>query len=92
MIPEPAGQIDPQLDATVDAIIRDVGSDPSCLLDVVQAIQRRYGFISNDAINAVAAGLHMHPVEILDTVSFYAFLNRTPRAASTFAFPRRPYR
>jgi [NiFe] hydrogenase diaphorase moiety large subunit len=79
MIPEHAGEIDPQLDATVDAIIRDIGSDRSRLLDVVQAIQRRYGFISDDAINAVAAGLHMHAVEVEDTVSFYAFLNRTPK-------------
>ena len=80
MIPEHAGQIDPQLDATVDAIIRNNGSDPSRLLDVVQAIQRRYGFISNDAINAVAAGLHMHAVEVLDTVSFYAFSIELPKA------------
>ncbi len=79
MIPEQAGQTDPELNAAVDAIIREIGSERCDLLDVVQAVQRRYGFISNDAIKAVAAGLRMHAVEVEDTVSFYAFLNRTPK-------------
>jgi NADH:ubiquinone oxidoreductase subunit E len=63
----------------VEAVVRDLGSDRSRLLDIVQAVQRQYGWISYEARVAIAGALGMRAVEVEDTVSFYAFLNRTPK-------------
>ncbi len=64
---------------TVEAIVRETGGDRTRLLDVLLAVQEQFGFISDDAIRAISAGLHIHPVEVEDTLSFYAFLNRKPK-------------
>jgi len=66
-------------EATVEQFIADVGADPTRLLDVALAVQRRFGHISNEAVAAMARGLGLHAVEVEDMVSFYAFLDRKPR-------------
>ncbi len=64
---------------TVEAIIRETGGDRTRLLDVLLAVQEQFGFISDNAIRAISTGLHIHPVEVEDTLSFYAFLKRKPK-------------
>jgi [NiFe] hydrogenase diaphorase moiety large subunit len=66
-------------DAAVQQFIADVGADRTRLLDVALAVQKRFGYISNEAVGAMARGLGLHAVEVEDTVSFYAFLDRIPR-------------
>jgi len=79
LIPKEPAYIDPQFVSTVRAIIREFAGDRSRLMDILQAVQQRYGYVSNDAVRTIAAELHMHGVEVEDTLSFYAFLNREPR-------------
>ena len=55
------------------------GFDRSRLLDIVEAVQRQSGYVSAEAAQAIAAGLGIHPVEVEDMVSFYAFFDRQPR-------------
>jgi len=48
-------------------------------MDIVQAVQHRFGHLSDEAIRAIATNLGIHPVEVEDMSSFYAFLNRKPK-------------
>jgi [NiFe] hydrogenase diaphorase moiety large subunit len=66
-------------ETTVKQFIADVGADRTRLLDVALAVQKRYGHISNEAVATMASGFGLHAVEVEDTLSFYAFLDRTPR-------------
>jgi [NiFe] hydrogenase diaphorase moiety large subunit len=49
------------------------------LLDIAHAVQRQFGCIDEAAIQTIAAGLGMHPVEVADMVSFYALFSREPQ-------------
>ena len=65
--------------ATQDAVddeVRAVGADRTRLLDVVERVQQRFGYLSDGAVAAIAGGLGIHPVEVEDMVSFYSFLDR----------------
>jgi [NiFe] hydrogenase diaphorase moiety large subunit len=42
-------------------------------------MQHRFGYLSNDAVAAIARGLDIHAVEVEDMVSFYSFLDREKR-------------
>ncbi len=49
------------------------------MLDIVLAIQHRFGQVDDVAVQAIAHGLAIHAVEVEDMVSFYAFFDRQPR-------------
>jgi [NiFe] hydrogenase diaphorase moiety large subunit len=65
--------------AAIDAIVRAFGCDSTRLMDIAQEVHRRLGWLSDASIQAIAAGLGMHVVDVEDMVSFYAFLNRAPK-------------
>ena len=65
--------------AVVHAAVAEVGADRARLMDVVQAIQYRLGYIPKAAVEGVADALAMHAVEVEDMVSFYAYLDREPK-------------
>jgi [NiFe] hydrogenase diaphorase moiety large subunit len=71
--------MNPSRETAVQQFISDVGADRTRLLDIALAVQRRFGYISNEAVATMASGLGLHAVEVEDTVSFYAFLDRVPR-------------
>ncbi len=74
-----ASVVDAQVAAVVDAAIKAVGTDRTRLMDIVQAVQQRLGYLPDEAIHAIAQGLGIHGVEVEDMVSFYAFPNREPK-------------
>ena len=79
--------------ATRDAVddeVRAVGADRTRLLDVVERVQQRFGYLSNDAVAAIAGGLGIHPVEVEDMVSFYSFLDREKRGRFRIRLSRTP--
>ncbi len=45
------------------------------LLDVLKAVQREEGYLSEEAIRAVAAAYGRSPSEIFETATFYSMLN-----------------
>ena len=53
-------------------------------------MQRRFGYISDDAVQAIATGLGIHPVEVEDMVSFYSFLDREPRGRFRIRLSKTP--
>jgi [NiFe] hydrogenase diaphorase moiety large subunit len=69
----------PEIAAAIEAIVTEFAADRTRLMDIVQAAQQRFGWLSDTVVQAVAAALGIHAVEVADMVSFYAFLNRAPK-------------
>jgi [NiFe] hydrogenase diaphorase moiety large subunit len=67
------------LPTPADDIIRRYPADRSRLMDILLAVQHRFGRIDEASILAIAGHLGLHAVEVEDTASFYAFFNREPR-------------
>ncbi len=63
----------------VEDCVAKFAGDRSRLLDIAHAVQRQFGCIDEAAIQTIAAGLGMHPVEVADMVSFYALFSREPQ-------------
>jgi [NiFe] hydrogenase diaphorase moiety large subunit len=76
--------------AAVESIVAEFAADRSRLLDIVEAVQRRSGYVSNEAIQAIASGLGIHPVEVEDMLSFYAFFDRQPRGRNRIRVSKTP--
>jgi len=71
-------------------IIEELQADRSRLMDVALAVQHRFGHISKDSVKAISALLGIHPVEIEDMVSFYAFLDQEPRGRNRIRLSNTP--
>jgi [NiFe] hydrogenase diaphorase moiety large subunit len=76
--------------AGVDDIVQSFGSDRTRLMDIVIAIQQRFGYVSDEAVQSLAAALGMHSVEIEEMVSFYAFFDREPRGRNRIRLSKTP--
>jgi len=76
--------------AVTEGIVKAFAADRSRLMDIVLAMQHRFGHISDDAVVLIAAGLNIHPVEVEDTVSFYAFLDREKRGRNRVRLSKTP--
>ena len=48
------------------------------VVDVMLALQEHYGFLTDDAVDAVAALLGMSPLEVEELATFYTFIYREP--------------
>jgi len=56
-----------------------VGNDSSRLMDVAESVQARFGHVSAEAIDLIAAQLKVPRVEVEGLVTFYAFLSKQPK-------------
>jgi [NiFe] hydrogenase diaphorase moiety large subunit len=74
----------------VEAIVADFEADRSRLLDIVEAVQRKWGYVGDDAVQVIAAGLRIHAVEVEDMLSFYAFFDRHPRGRVRIRLSKTP--
>jgi [NiFe] hydrogenase diaphorase moiety large subunit len=77
-----------------DQAVRDIvvlfGADRSRLMDIVIAVQHRFGYVSDDAIRTIASAVGIHAVEVNETASFYAFLDRKPRGRNRIRLSKTP--
>ncbi|RPI67915.1 MAG: NADH-quinone oxidoreductase subunit NuoE [Ignavibacteriales bacterium] len=62
-----------------EELVKLYGNNRSSLLEILQAIQKRYNYISDFAQQEVARLLNIHPVEVYSIISFYSFLHSKPR-------------
>jgi [NiFe] hydrogenase diaphorase moiety large subunit len=79
-----------ELVAWIATVVRDVGGDRTRLLDIALAVQRRCGYVSYEAMAATATALGLQPVEVQDVVSFYAFLNQSPKGRFQIRLSKTP--
>jgi [NiFe] hydrogenase diaphorase moiety large subunit len=66
------------LKTTINRICGEYGNDRTRLMDVVLAVQKHHGNVCDDAMDAIAAALQIHRVEVASLVSFYSFLKDRP--------------
>jgi [NiFe] hydrogenase diaphorase moiety large subunit len=76
--------------AAIAGIVQEFGADRTRLVDILQAVQSRYGTVADADASAIAAALGIHAVEVEDTVSFYQFFNRAPKGRFHIRFSRTP--
>lgn len=63
----------------IRALVGRLGRHRSALMPILQALQEKYGSISDFAMQMVADELGIHPAEVYGVVSFYAFLHHEPK-------------
>ena len=59
-------------------------------MDIALAVQRRFGYLSEDAMHTIATGVGMHLVEIQQMVSFYSLLERKPHGRFQIRLSKTP--
>jgi [NiFe] hydrogenase diaphorase moiety large subunit len=74
----------------VDDIVQAYGSDRTRLMDIVIAVQQRFGHVDDDAVQGIAEALGMHRVDIEEMVSFYAFFDREPKGRNRIRLSKTP--
>lgn len=63
-----------RLKENIQAWTSEYGANRSALLPTLQEVHRKYGMVSDYAMQVVADLLGIHPVEVYGVVSFYSFL------------------
>ncbi len=63
---------------TFDMIVGRYPVKRSALIPILHEVQAREGYLTQDAMAAVARYLDLHPVEVVETASFYDLLNLRP--------------
>jgi len=74
----------------IATVVRGVDGDRTRLLDIAAAVERRCGCVSYEAMAAIATALGMHTVEVQDVVSFYAFLDESPKGRFRIRLSKTP--
>ncbi len=64
---------------SVKGICRKCDSDATRMMDILREVQQTFGCVDDDAIDAIAETVGIPRVEVESTVSFYAFLSKTPK-------------
>jgi NADH-quinone oxidoreductase subunit E len=68
----PVFAVSPELDSEAEGRIAHYPeSKRSAVLPLLHIVQHRFGFISSEAIDWVAAKLDLEPIKVLEVVSFY---------------------
>ena len=60
----------------VVGICKEYGNDRTRMMDIVRAVQKRYGCVSSEAMDVIATEVSTHRVEVEGVVSFYSFLSK----------------
>ena len=63
---------------TLDQIVEGRRSQPNQLIEVLQDVQKNYGYISKEAIQAVSQGLGVPLIEVYRVASFYKAFRLKP--------------
>jgi len=63
----------------VKSICSRFDNDSGHMMDIVRTVQEQYGCVSDESIDAIAEAVSRPRVEVESTVSFYAFLSKTPK-------------
>jgi [NiFe] hydrogenase diaphorase moiety large subunit len=67
------------LQKAVAEICGACGRDRTRMMDIVEAVQARFGCVSSAAMDLIAKEVGTHRVEVESVVSFYAFLSDSPK-------------
>ncbi|MCP4378464.1 MAG: NADH-quinone oxidoreductase subunit NuoE [bacterium] len=63
-----------KLDQELEVLIDKCGRDRTALIPILQAVQKKDGFVRDFVMQKIADALGIHPVEVHGVVTFYSFL------------------
>jgi len=66
------------IDTAVKDICQQCGNDRTRMMDIVEAVQAKFGCVPSRAMDLIAETVGAHRVEVEGVVSFYAFLSTRP--------------
>src|SRR4030042_1071581 len=58
--------------------IKEADHPRECAVDVMYALQKHYGYLSDEAVQEVASLVGMTPLEVDELATFYDFIYREP--------------
>jgi len=64
--------------AEIEKVIPRYPQKRSALMPLLHAVQADQGYISDEAMQWIAAKLEIQPVNVLEVVTFYPYFRRTP--------------
>ena len=67
------------LSEELENLVEKYGTERASLLQILQAVQRKYKYISDFAQQEIARLMNIHPVEVNSIISFYSFLDSKPK-------------
>ncbi len=82
-IPNPLRQqpdfaVPPAVEAEIDELITHYPKKRSASLMLLHAMQERFGYISRQAVEWIAAKLELQPINVYELVTFYPMLHTEP--------------
>lgn len=66
------------LDAYLDALVQSAETPREKAVDLMLTLQRRYGYLSDEALERGARTLGLTPLELEELATFYDFIYREP--------------
>ena len=70
--------VPPQLEAELDELATHYPQKRSASLMFLHALQERFGYLSNEAIEWTAAKLDLQPINVYELVTFYPMFRQEP--------------
>src|SRR5882724_1731843 len=78
LLEQPDFSVPAALEAEMDELITHYPKKRSASLMLVHALQERFGYISRQAVEWIAAKLELQPINIYELVTFYPMFQRQP--------------
>ncbi len=69
--------------SSLEEILEKHRGEEGAMIPILQEVQERYGYLSEEVLNAIAKRLHIPSSRIFGVVSFYAQFYTTPRGRHT---------
>jgi len=71
--------MDKYLQKEVEQICTAFGNDRTKMMDIVRAVQNKYGQVSDEAVGFIAKAVKCNSIEVDSVVTFYSFLSKKPK-------------
>jgi len=78
LLRQPDFSVPPELVAEMDEVITHYPQKRSASLMLLHAMQERFGYISQEALEWVAARLDLQPINVYELVTFYPMFHQKP--------------
>ena len=76
----------PELAARIDAILEENREKPGCLMVILNEVQTKIGFVSEQIQDYIANSLRVPVSKVHGVISFYSFFTTRPRGKHTIKF------
>lgn len=76
----------PELAAKIDSILEEHRDKPGSLMVILNEVQTKIGFVSEQIQSYIAASLHIPVSKVHGVISFYSFFTIRPRGKHTIKF------